>query len=399
VTAKPYLPYGRQHIDEDDIRAVAEALRGDYLTTGPLVAAFEAEFAAKTGARHAVACANGTAGLHLAAMAMGLGPGDAAIVPTMTFLATANCVRYVGADVIFADVNPTSGLITPETAAAAMGRAGGRRVKALFVVHLNGQCADMPALRAFANANGLIVVEDACHALGGEVAGTPVGACAYGDMAVFSLHPVKTLTMGEGGVVTTADATVDRLLRRCRSHGIERDPEFFSNRAEGFDADGTPNPWYYEMAEPGYNYRATDFQCALGRSQLTKLDRFVARRAELVARYRKRLEGLAPIAVPLGLLAGGRPGWHLCPVLIDFAAAGKSRGNVMRELAARGVGTQVHYVPVHRQPYYQRMTPKLTLPGADAYYASVLSLPLFYGMTDEDADRVVGDLAAVLGVQ
>ncbi|MBL8806894.1 MAG: UDP-4-amino-4,6-dideoxy-N-acetyl-beta-L-altrosamine transaminase [Rhodospirillales bacterium] len=397
--APAYLPYGRQSIDDDDVRAVAEALRGDYLTTGPLVAAFEKDFSAKTGAPHAVACSNGTAGLHLAAMAMGLGPGDAAIVPTMTFLATANCVRYVGADVVFADVDPSTGLITPETAAAALARASGRRVKALFVVHLNGQCADMPALAAFAKENGLLLVEDACHALGGEVAGTPVGSCAFGNFAVFSLHPVKTATMGEGGVVTTADPDLDRLMRRYRSHGMERDPAFFTSRPDGFDADGSANPWYYEMEAPGYNYRATDFQCALGRSQLSKLDRFVARRAELVARYRTRLEGLAPLAAPLGLLPGSRPGWHLCPALIDFKAAGKSRGKVMRELSALGIGSQVHYFPVHRQPYYRRIDPVLRLPGAEAYYERVLSLPLFYGMADEDVDRVVGALASVLGAQ
>ena len=395
----PFLPYGRQSIDEDDIRVVAEALRGDYLTTGPTVAAFEAEFAAKTGAAHASACSNGTAGLHLAAMALGLGPGDAAIVPTMTFLATANCVRYVGADVVFADVDPATGLITPETAAAALARAKGKRVKALFVVHLNGQCADMKGLSAFAKAHGLRVVEDACHALGGDVAGTKVGSCAFGDFAVFSLHPVKTVTMGEGGVVTTADPELDRAVKRLRSHGMERDPARFASRADGFDADGAPNPWYYEMAAPGYNYRATDFQCALGRSQLAKLDKFVARRAELVTLYRARLASLAPLATPLALTKTGRPGWHLCPALIDFDAVGKTRGKVMRELSARGIGTQVHYFPVHRQPYYRALDTGLVLPGAEAYYARALSLPLYYGMADSDVDRVVGALAAVLGAQ
>jgi UDP-4-amino-4,6-dideoxy-N-acetyl-beta-L-altrosamine transaminase len=395
----PFLPYARQSIDEDDVRAVADALRGDYLTTGPTVAAFEAEFATKTGALHAVACANGTAALHIAAMAIGLGPGDAAIVPTMTFLATANCVRYMGADVIFADVDPATGLITPETVRAALARARGRKVKALFVVHLNGQCADMPGIGALARANGIKVVEDACHALGGETAGAPVGACAWGDFATFSLHPAKTVTMGEGGVVTTNDPEFARRMRLARSHGLERDPAHFSNRELGFASDGQPNPWYYEMAAPGYNYRATDFQCALGRSQLAKLDRFVARRAELAERYRVRLDGLAPLAAPLGRVATGRPAWHLCPVLIDFAAVGKDRGTVMRELSTRGIGTQVHYIPVHRQPYYRAIEPALDLPGAEAYYARVLSLPLYVGLADEDVDRVVGELASVLGLQ
>jgi UDP-4-amino-4,6-dideoxy-N-acetyl-beta-L-altrosamine transaminase len=396
---RPFLPYARQLIDDDDVRAVADALRGDYLTTGPTVAMFEAEFAAKTGARQAVACSNGTAGLHIAAMAIGLGPGDAAIVPTMTFLATANCVRYTGADVIFADVDPATGLITPETASAALARAGTRNVKALFVVHLNGQCADMPGLAALGRANGLKIVEDACHALGGEAGGAPVGACAWSDFAVFSLHPAKTVTMGEGGVVTTNDPEYARRMRLDRSHGLERDSAHFTDRELGFAPDGLPNPWYYEMAEPGYNYRATDFQCALGRSQLAKLDRFVARRAELAERYRIRLDGLAPLVSPLGRVATGRPAWHLCPALIDFAAVGKDRGTVMRELSARGIGTQVHYIPVHRQPYYRSIDSALHLPGAEAYYARVLSLPLYVGLADEDVDRVVGELASVLGLQ
>lgn len=392
-----FLPYGRQSIDDDDIAAVTAALRSDFLTTGPAVGAYELAFAVRTGARHAVACSSGTAGLHLAAMAVGLSPGDAAIVPTMTFLATANCVRYTGADVLFADVDPDSGLITPESAAEALSRAGARRTKALFVVQINGQCADMPRLAAFARAHGLAVVEDACHALGGTDGNGPVGACANSDYAVFSMHAVKTVTMGEGGVVTTNDAGAAAAMARLRNHGMERDPAKFTDKSLSFDADGKVNPWVYEMAGPGYNYRATDLQCALGLSQLKKLDRFVTRRADLVARYRRKLSGLAPAVVPVALTGHGLPAWHLCVVLIDFAAIGKSRAEVMRELSARGIGTQVHYIPVHRQPYYRAIDPQLSLPGSDSYYARALSLPLFIGMDEPDVDRVVETLAQALG--
>lgn len=393
-----FLPYGRQAVDDDDIAAVVAALRSDYLTTGPTVAAYEAAFSARTGAGYAVACSSGTAGLHLAAMAIGLGSGDAAIVPTMTFLATANCVRYMGADVLFADVDPDTGLITPETAAAALDRAGSRKTKALFVVQLNGQCADMSKLAAFARANNLTIVEDACHAIGGTDGNGPVGACANSDYAVFSMHAVKTVTMGEGGVVTTNDPHGAAAMARGRNHGMERDPARLTDRELSFDAAGKAQPWIYEMAEPGYNYRATDIQCALGLSQIKKLDRFVARRSELVARYRQQLQALAPKVAPVTLARHGIPAWHLFVVLIDFPTVGKPRAQVMRELSARGIGTQVHYIPVHRQPYYRAIEPELNLPGAEAYYARALSLPLFIGMENDEVDRVVDTLAQVLGL-
>jgi UDP-4-amino-4,6-dideoxy-N-acetyl-beta-L-altrosamine transaminase len=396
-----FLPYGRHQIEEDDIAAVVSVLRSDSLTGGPLVSEFEQAFAARVGARFAVACANGTAGLHLAAMALGLGLDDAVIVPTLTFLATANAARYVGAEVTFADVDPATGLMQPNDLQAAFARASDRKARAVIPVHLNGQCVDMESVAEFAGRHGLRVIEDACHAIGatyrmrsGEE--VRVGACRHSDMAVFSLHPVKTIAMGEGGVVTTNDPDLYAALLRLRNHGMVREVSCFVQPEEGFDAEGRPNPWYYEMPEPGYNYRASEIQCALGLSQLRKLDHFLARRRALADTYDRALAPLAPMVRPIPRVTGCASGWHLYVVQTDFKAVGASRATLMRELLGRRIGTQVHYLPVHRQPYYRSRYENTQLPGADAYYASCLSLPLFPAMSENDVKRVVTALEDIV---
>ncbi|MGH6994806.1 MAG: aminotransferase class I/II-fold pyridoxal phosphate-dependent enzyme, partial [Stellaceae bacterium] len=348
--------------------------------------------------RYAVACSSGTAALHLATMALGLGPGDAAIVPSLTFLATANAVRFTGAEVVFADVDPTTGLLTAETLRAALKAKTAGTAKAVLPVHLAGMVADMKAIGAVAHDASFTVVEDACHALGAvEGDGAAVGACARSALAAFSTHPVKTITTGEGGLVTTNDAALAERARRLRNHGMEHDPAHWTDPAAGRDGDQLA-PWYYEMAEIGYNYRLTDIGCALGLSQLKKLDRFLKRRADLAARYDRLLAASAPhVRIP-ARPARGVTAWHLYAVQIDFAALRRRRGDVMRTLRAAGIGTQVHYIPVHRQPYYRRRYGDLDLPGADAYYARTLSLPLFPTMRDSDVDRVVGALKQALGV-
>ena len=397
-----FLPYGRQSIDDDDIEAVVRVLRGDYLTTGPAVAAFESALAAQTQAPHAVACANGTAALHLATLALGLGEGDAAIVPTVTFLATANAVRYTGAEVIFADVDPDSGLMTASTLKEALSHAGGANVRAVLPVHLAGQSAEMTAIANVSEAEGLAVIEDAAHAIGASVNENgkviPVGACAHSTMTTFSFHPVKTITMGEGGVVTTRDPRLAERLTRLRSHGMTHSPGQLSENDQAFDADGARNPWYYEMSEPGFNYRLTDMQCALGLSQMAKLEDFVSRRRDLVAYYDERIAALAPLVRPLKRVADCAPAWHLYAVLIDFAATDIDRAQLMNALRDEGIGTQVHYIPVHRQPYYRRRYGAIDLPGADGYYERTLSLPLFPEMSEADVDRVAGSLQRHLGV-
>ncbi|HEX3889110.1 MAG TPA: UDP-4-amino-4,6-dideoxy-N-acetyl-beta-L-altrosamine transaminase [Phenylobacterium sp.] len=386
--AGPVLPYGRQTIEDDDIAAVVEALRADFLTTGPTVEAFETAFAETVGARHAVACANGTAALHLAMLALDVQLGEVVIAPSITFLATANCARYVGAEVIFADVDPLSGLMTPETLADALARVGGRKLRAVLPVHLRGDAVDLPGLAALANDAGAVLVEDAPHALGttmtyGNVA-ERVGDVRHSAMATFSFHPVKTIATGEGGMVTTNDSALADRLRTMRSHGMIR--------PQGAD------PWWYEMPEPGFNYRLPDILCALGLSQLAKLPRFAARRRALAKAYDAALAPLAPVVRIAARPEGSDPVLHLMCVLIDFEAAGLSRRQVVERLREYGIGTQVHYIPVHRQPYYRERYGELDLPGAEGWYERCLSLPLYPGMADGDVQKVADALKAALGL-
>lgn len=403
MTGTGFLPYGRHSVDEEDIAAVAAVLRGDWLTQGPAVAAFERALVERVGAVAAVACANGTAALQLAYAALGIGPGDAVVVPSNTFLATASAARHAGAEVAFADVDPDTGLMGAADAEAAIDRArkAGWRVRALAPVHYAGQTAPMAALGALARAEGLAVVEDACHAIGtvDRTAGTdiPVGACAESTLTVFSFHPVKTIAAGEGGAVTGNDPALMARVRRLCSHGMMRAPEAgetFADPGAALDTDGAVNPWYYEMMEPGFNHRLSDIHAALAFSQLRRLDGFVRRRRELADLYADRLAPLAPRVLPPARAPWCRPAWHLCAVRIDFN--GRSRAAVMSGLRARGIGTQVHYIPVHRQPYWRHRYGDLALPGAMAHYGRTLSLPLFPAMADGDVDRVVSGLERAL---
>lgn len=396
---QPFLPYGRQLIEDDDIAAVTAVLRGDFLTTGPSVRLFEEKLGQAVGARHAVVCANGTAALHMAARALDLGPGCKIVVPSITFLATASAPHLNGAEIVFADVDPHTGLMGPEELTAAIARVG--RVDAVFNVHLNGQCGALEEIAAVARGHGAKIVDDACHALGTQYisrdgATTPIGANAHCDLTVFSFHPVKTIAMGEGGAVTTNDPQIAVRLERARGHGMVREAGEFLNTDDAFDGDRAPNPWYYEMGTPQFNWRANDIQCALGVSQLAKLERFVARRRALTAHYDHLLSELSPLMMPLGRTKNCLAAWHLYVARMDFEAIGFSRAQMMRELAAQGIGTQVHYYPVHRQPYYARRYETPRLAGADAYYSRALSLPLFAAMTDEDVTRVVAALGRSL---
>ena len=402
----PFLPYGRQAIDEADIAAVVDVLKSDYLTTGPKVAAFETALAAKLGAGFAISNSSGTAALHLACLALGLGPGDAAIVPSITFLATANAVRMVGASVVFADVDPDNGLMRPEDLEAAFGRAAaaGLKVRAVFPVHLAGQCADMTAIKALADRHDCAVVEDACHAIGayyacGDGSAAAVGGCRLSDMAILSFHPVKTVAAGEGGAVTTNDPILARRLERLRAHGMVREADAFENPDMAFDQAGKANPWYYEMPEIGWNYRLSDIHAALALSQLDRLDHFVEARRALARRYDDLIGGHDDRIQPIRRSRFSMPAWHLYCVLVNFEAAGVERAQVMNRLRAQGIGTQVHYIPVHRQPYYSRLNPGLVLPGAEGYYGRTLSLPLFVGMTQADVKRVVGCLSDAVGAR
>ena len=389
---QPFLPYGRQWIDEDDIAAVVEAMRSDYLAHGPRVGGFEQAFAARVGAKEAVACSSGTAALHLALAALDMGPSDVCVVPAITFLSTATAALMRGAEVRFADVDPASGLMTPETLADALAQG---QAKVVLPVHLGGRLCEMESLALLARGAGARIVEDACHAVGGTDAyGHPVGACPSSDAACFSFHPVKTLAAGEGGMVSLNDPERAARMRRLRNHGVTHDPAMMTE-AVSFDADGARNPWSYEQGELGFNYRMDELSAALGVSQLGKLDRFVARRAALADLYDAALADLAPLVRPAPR-AAGLPGWHLYQALIDFEAVGVSRAEVIRRLHAAGVAAQVHYIPLYRQPVFKARYGEMSLPGAEAFYAQALALPLFPAMADGDVGRVVEALAKAI---
>ncbi|HEY4265092.1 MAG TPA: UDP-4-amino-4,6-dideoxy-N-acetyl-beta-L-altrosamine transaminase [Micropepsaceae bacterium] len=392
-----FLPYGRQCIEDDDIEAVTAALRGEYLTTGPLVERFEQHLASATGARAAVACSNGTSALYLAGRALGLGKGHTAVVPAITFLATASAPHLLGADIVFSDVDPESGLMRARDLESALARCPGGRADAIFPVHYAGQSCDMGAIADLARARGAKIVEDAAHALGTAWIGddgalVPVGANNWCDLTIFSFHPVKTIAMGEGGAVTANDPELIARLKQGRNHGITRDPGQFIRADAAFDANGAPHPWYYELEAPSFNFRTCDINCALGISQLAKLRRFVETRRALVAAYDSLLSPFAPLVRPLKRDPRSSTAWHIYPMRVDFAKLGLSRADVMRALTRDDIGTQVHYIPVHRQPYYAARYGIPDLPGADAYYAATLSLPLFPAMTGDDAARVVAAL-------
>ena len=389
------LPYGRHLIEDDDVAAVTAVLTCGHLTQGPRAAAFEAALAERVGAAHAVATSSCTAALHLALLALDVGPGDLVVAPAITFLSTATAARMCGAEVVFADVDPLTGLMTPETLLEALAVAP-RPVKAALPVHLGGRMADMAGIAAVAQAAGALLVEDCAHAPGSRRGEERAGDCAHSAAACFSFHPVKTIACGEGGAVTTNDAALAARIGRLRNHGVTHDPALMVDPELSLDGEGRRHPWSYEQLELGFNYRMTDIEAALGLSQLGKLDRFVARRTALAAAYDRQLEPLAPWVRPVKAGADEAPSLHLYQVLIDFPAIGKSRDDVMRLLAEQGIGSQVHYIPLYRQPYFKARYGAVRLPGAEAFYAAVLALPLFPAMADGDVERVLKALAVAL---
>ncbi len=397
-----FLPYAKQFIDDVDIDAVVDVLKSDWLTCGPTVDRFETAFAEYVGSQHAVACANGTAALHLLTLALGIGPGNQVIVPSVTFAATANAVRMAGADVIFADVDPNTGLITANTLAAALQRCEPTRLVAAYPVHLAGRYVDIVVLRELLESfcqRDPVIIEDSCHALGGYLAGSQqkIGSCQHSTAATFSLHPTKIMTAGEGGVITMNDESLMAQLKLLRTHGISRNSQHFVNSSFAVADNGEPNPWYYELQQLGFNYRITDFQCALAESQLKKLDDFVAKRQQLVNHYDHCLQQAAiPQVRPMQRGQASNNSWHLYAIEIDFAAAAKPRAEVMQALRQQGIGSQVHYIPLHIQPYYQAQYGELELPGAFTYYQHTLSLPLYFAMNNSDVEQVVEVLSAVL---
>lgn len=375
------LPYGRQWLDDGDVAAVVSVLKSDWLTTGPKVGEFEQAFAECMAAREAVAVSNGTAALHAAMYAIGIAPGDEVIVPTMTFAASANCVVYQGGTPVFADVDPNTLLLDPKAAEARITS----HTKAIVAVDYAGQPCDYDALRPLAEARGLALIADACHAVGGSYKGRPVGSLAH--LSTFSFHPVKHLTTGEGGMITTDDPERARRMRIFRNHGITTDHR---ERAE-------KGAFFYEMVDLGFNYRLTDFQCALGLGQLAKLPSSVRRRQEIAARYDAAFAEIPEIEA-LAVSAELSHAYHLYVVLLDLERLKASRAEVLAALRAEGIGANVHYIPVHLHPYYQSRfgTGPGTCPVAEAAYERLLTLPLFPQMSSSDVEDVVFAVRKVL---
>lgn len=375
------LPYGRQQVSDGDIEAVAAVLRSDWLTTGPAVAEFERRCAASAGAAHGVAVSSGTAALHAAMRALQITPGDEVIVPAITFAASANCVRYEGATPIFADVEADTLLVDPRSVAASITS----RTRAIVAVDYAGQPADYDALQPLADAHGLSLVADACHALGGGLRGRPVGSLAR--LTCFSFHPVKHVTTGEGGMVTTGDPDLAARIRVFRNHGITTDHH-------QRDLEGA---FYYEMTELGFNYRLSDIQCALGIQQLQRLPQFIARRREIAARYAAAFATLSGVS-PLHVRPEAEHAYHLYVVRLDLEALRVDRGEIFRALRAENIGVNVHYIPVHLHPYYRQTlgTREGMCPVGERAYERLLSLPMFPAMTDRDLDDVISAVSKVV---
>lgn len=382
-----FLPYGRQFIDAADLQAVHDSLQGDYLTTGPEVERFEQDLADFLGVKHVIAVNSCTAALHIAMQAAGIKAGDRVVTTPNTFLASANCAAYVGARPDFADIDPE----TYNLSATALERKMGPDVRAVVAVDFAGQPPDMPRIAEIARRHGAVVIEDACHAIGTEFEEQGkryrIGNHPWADMSTFSFHPVKTMTTGEGGFLATNNDAYAAASRLIRSHGVIRQADAFQGLGRGEEEFG---PWYYEMQSLGYNFRITDFQCALGRSQLKKLPGFIRRRQEIVAAYNEAFRDLPHFKTPKAHWPA-LTSWHLYVAQIDFKAIGKTRTAVMQALRELGVGTQVHYIPVHLQPYYRQTygTKPGDYPVAESYYDKCLSLPLYPGLSDDDVQQVI----------
>ena len=380
------IPYGRQSISQADIDAVEAVLRSDFLTQGPVVPQFEAAIAARVNASHAIAVNSATSALHIACLALELSAGDRLWTSPITFVASASCGRYCGADVDFVDIDPDTFNLSPDALRARLEQAerDDALPKVIVAVHMCGQSPDMPRIAALARFYGIRVIEDASHAIGAAYQGQPVGNGAHADITIFSFHPVKIITTGEGGMAVTNDRELAARMERLRSHGITRDPDLMTHGPDG--------PWYYQQLELGYNYRMTEMQAALGLSQLDRLEEFVARRRELSESYDEALSNL-PLRLP-GRLEGASSAWHLYVIRLNDAADHQS---VFEALRASGIGVNLHYIPVHLQPYYRALGFKPgDFPVAEDYYSRAISIPLHAGLTDSEQRTVVARLGETL---
>ena len=383
------IPYGRQDITQEDIDSVIEVLQSDFLTQGPQVPAFETSIQKYCGVDYALAVNSGTSALHIACLALGIGPGDEVWTSPITYVASANCARYCGASVDFVDIDPRTYNMSVEALAHKLKEtkdSEGTLPTAVIPVHLCGQSCDMEAIKALGDEYGFRIIEDASHALGGRYSDEPIGDCRFSDMTVFSFHPVKIITTAEGGAVTTNSAELAERLALFRNHGVTRDESLMTQPTHG--------PWYYEQIELGYNYRMTDMQAALGTSQMTRLDDNVSRRHEIAARYDAKLADL-PLQLPFRE-SFGYSAFHLYVVLLDKARAAERRA-VFESLRSQGIGVNVHYIPVHMQPFHREPGREAgAFPCAEDYYARAISIPMYASLTDHEQDQVVAALESAL---
>jgi len=389
------IPYGRHYINNDDIQAVTDVLRGDWLTQGPKVKEFESIVAEFVGARYAVAVSSGTAALHLAALVLDIGQDDIVVTSPNTFVATANAVCFAGGSPVFVDIN--SNTLNIDTQLLEQYVQDNQNIKAIFPVHFGGLPCDMAKIKSMADSCGAKIVEDAAHALGAMYEdGTKVGNCKYSDITIFSFHPVKLIAAGEGGMLTTNDKEIYQKLLRLRSHGINKEDDKYIYPENACDGK-QKNPWYYEMQELGYNYRITDFQCALASSQFSKLDQFVSRNREIAAVYDRSFLDNAVIRAGQAGGYSGNSAYHIYVIQVSFEDIGINRGKVMELLKERGIGTQVHYIPVHLHPYYQSRGFKPgDFPVVENYYKQALTIPLYYSLSDQEQQSVIEKLNEII---
>jgi len=383
------IPYGRQDISEDDIQSVVDVLRSDYLTQGPVVPAFEQAVASYCGTIHALAVNSATSALHIACLSLGVGPGDWVWTSPITFVASANCALYCGAQVDFVDIDPRTYNLSPQVLAQKLEEAerAGRLPKVVIPVHLCGQPCDMQAIHELSQRYGFKIIEDASHAIGGKYRGEPIGNCRYSDITVFSFHPVKIITTAEGGMALTNDSKLADRMALLRSHGITRDPAQMTHESDG--------PWYYQQIDLGFNYRMTELQAALGVSQMRRLDEFVTKRHAIAKRYDELLAE-TPVVTPWQH-PDSFSGLHLYVIRLQLDQIDKSHRQVFEALREQGIGVNLHYIPVHTQPYYQRMGFQVgDFPEAERYYAKAISLPMYPTMSDDQQDQVVAALTKAL---
>ncbi len=379
------IPYGRQDITQTDIDAVVGVLQSDFLTQGPMVPRFEQSVAQHVGATHALAVNSATSALHIACLALGLGPGDRLWTTPITFVASANCALYCGAEIDFVDIDPRTYNLCPQALALKLEQAEreGTLPKVVVPVHLCGQPCDMQAIHALSQRYGFKIIEDASHAIGGKYQGEFIGNSRYSDITVFSFHPVKIITTAEGGMALTNDDELATKMGLLRSHGITRDPAQMTHEADG--------PWYYQQIDLGFNYRMTELQAALGVTQMQRLDQYVARRHQLARRYDDLLTGL-PVTAPWQH-ADSYSGLHLYVIRLQLDKIQKTHRQVFEALRELGIGVNLHYIPVHTQPYYERMGFKPgDFPQSQTYYQEAISIPMFQTMTDEQQDEVIAAL-------